>query len=206
MVYNSIQYPNLLDLTTIVHQTHLQPVFLAFKLYSLHCLLACMCMGTCVPLKPYLFTPTIRTSSFHILWMCVVTLNMALKPYFKFCSCKRVVIKLQFGRQGPLDDIETCLYGLQFNSIPYILGLENYGTSKTPKHVFLTLKLSSLHCLLDCMWMGIYVPLKPYLFIPSKSTSSFFFPWMCVTLNMDMKFYLKLCSFRRVEIQVQFGS
>ncbi len=94
MVYSSIQYPNLLDLTTLVHQTHLKPVFLAFKLYTLHCLLDCICMGTCVPLKPYLFTPTIRTPSFIIPWMCAMTLNMALKPYPKFYSCKRVVIQL----------------------------------------------------------------------------------------------------------------
>jgi hypothetical protein len=94
MVYSSIQYLNLLDLTTLVHQTHLKHVFLAFILSNLHCLLHCMCMGIYVPLKPYLFTPTIRTSSFFIPWMYVVTLNMALKPYPKFCCRKRAIIQL----------------------------------------------------------------------------------------------------------------
>jgi hypothetical protein len=37
-----------------------------------------MCMGSYVPLKPILFTPTKRYSNFLLSWMCVVIMNMAL--------------------------------------------------------------------------------------------------------------------------------
>jgi hypothetical protein len=51
-------------------------------------------------------------SSFLIPWTCVVTLNMALKPYLKLYSGRQVVIQLQFRRQGSRNDVETCLNGL----------------------------------------------------------------------------------------------
>jgi hypothetical protein len=44
--------------------------------------------------NPNIWSATKMISSFLIPWMCVVTLSMALKPYPKLCSCRRVVIQL----------------------------------------------------------------------------------------------------------------
>ncbi len=56
--------------------------------------------------------------------MCVVTLNMVLKPYLKFYSSIKVVIQVQFGSWGSINEINTFLYGLWLNSIPYFIGFD----------------------------------------------------------------------------------
>ncbi len=44
--------------------------------------------------------------------MCVVILNMVLKPYLKFYNSTRVVIQVHIGSWGSLNEIDTSLYGL----------------------------------------------------------------------------------------------